>query len=188
MGKPHNFLRGWIAITSYYRWRNRGTKRQVLCLRPSTALKAQRLSWAQVCQTVAPIPHRQKPPMDQKESSTNGPLHTRQGPAVKFSVSFPNRPFNGHFHIHCDRGGFPGGSGVKNLPASAGDTGSIPGSGSFPGEGNGKPIPVFSPGKFHGLRSLMGYSLWGRKESDTTERLNNNDMIEEYFCLVFVSK
>ena len=27
------------------------------------------------------------------------------------------------------------------------------------------------PGKFHGWRSLVGYSPWGRKESDTTERL-----------------
>ena len=26
---------------------------------------------------------------------------------------------------------------VKNLPANAGDTGSVPGSGRFPGEGNG---------------------------------------------------
>ena len=28
------------------------------------------------------------------------------------------------------------------------------------------------PGKFHGLRSLVGYSPWGRKESDMTERLH----------------
>ena len=27
--------------------------------------------------------------------------------------------------------------------------------------------------KTHGQRSLAGYSSWGRKESDTTERLNN---------------
>ena len=30
-------------------------------------------------------------------------------------------------------------------------------------------IPVFLPGEFHGQRSLVGYSLWGHKESDTTE-------------------
>ena len=37
--------------------------------------------------------------------------------------------------------GFPGGSGVKNLPANAGDPGSIPGSGRSPGEGNaGNPL------------------------------------------------
>ena len=32
--------------------------------------------------------------------------------------------------------------------------------------------PVFMPGKSYGLRSLVGYSPWGRKESDTTERLH----------------
>jgi len=36
--------------------------------------------------------------------------------------------------------GFPGGSVVKNLPANAGVTGSIPGSGRSPGEGNGNPL------------------------------------------------
>ena len=36
--------------------------------------------------------------------------------------------------------GLPGGSLVKNTPASAGDAGSIPGSGKSPGEGNGYPL------------------------------------------------
>ena len=31
------------------------------------------------------------------------------------------------------------------------------------------PFSVFLPGEFHGERSLVGYSPWGRKESDTTE-------------------
>ena len=30
---------------------------------------------------------------------------------------------------------------------------------------------VCLPGEFQGQRSLVGYSPWGRKESDTTERL-----------------
>jgi len=33
------------------------------------------------------------------------------------------------------------------------------------------PTPVLLPGKSHGRRSLVGYSPWGRKESETTERL-----------------
>ena len=37
--------------------------------------------------------------------------------------------------------GFPGNSVIKNLPANAGDAGSIPGSGSSPGEGNDNPLP-----------------------------------------------
>ena len=32
--------------------------------------------------------------------------------------------------------------------------------------------PSILPGEFHGQRSLAGYSSWGRKESDTTERLS----------------
>ena len=36
---------------------------------------------------------------------------------------------------------------------------------------NWQPTPVFSPGEFHGQRSLAGYSPWGCKESDTTEQL-----------------
>ena len=32
-----------------------------------------------------------------------------------------------------------------------------------------QPTPVFLPGKSHGQRSLVGYSLWGRTELDTTE-------------------
>ena len=31
--------------------------------------------------------------------------------------------------------------------------------------------PVFLPGESHGQRSLVGYSPWGHKGSDTTERL-----------------
>jgi len=32
---------------------------------------------------------------------------------------------------------------------------------------------VFLPGEFHGKRSLMGYSLWGLKDSDTTKWLTH---------------
>ena len=42
--------------------------------------------------------------------------------------------------------GFPGGSLVKNLPASAGYTDSIPGLGRSPGEGNGNPLQYSSLG------------------------------------------
>ena len=40
--------------------------------------------------------------------------------------------------------------------------------------GKGQPTPVFVPGKSHGQRSLVSYSPWGRKESDTTERLSTH--------------
>ena len=68
--------------------------------------------------------------------------------------------------------GFPGGSVVKNLLASAGDASSIPGSRRSPGGGNGNPHQYSLLGKFHGQRSLAGYSPWGHKELDTTELLS----------------
>ena len=33
-----------------------------------------------------------------------------------------------------------------------------------------QPTPVFLPGKFHEQKSLVGYSPWGHKESDTREQ------------------
>ena len=68
------------------------------------------------------------------------------------------------FHL-----GFPGGSDSKESACKAGDLGSIPGWGSFPGEGNGLPTSALLPGEFHGQMSLVGYRPGGLKVSDTTE-------------------
>ena len=62
--------------------------------------------------------------------------------------------------------------GLKNLSANAGDTGdvgSIPGWGRSPGGGHGNPLQYSCLENPHGWRSLVGYSPWGHKESDTTE-------------------
>ena len=66
---------------------------------------------------------------------------------------------------------FPGGSAVKDPPAvqelqesrvrSLGR--------EAPLEEARQPTPAFSPGESHGQRGLVGYSLWGHKESDMTE-------------------
>ena len=40
--------------------------------------------------------------------------------------------------------------------------------------------PIFLPGKAHGWRSLAGYSPWGRKESDTTERLTHTHDVSQF--------
>ena len=37
-----------------------------------------------------------------------------------------------------------------------------------------QPTPGFLPGTSHGWKSLVGYTPWGRKESDTTEWLTHN--------------
>ena len=48
--------------------------------------------------------------------------------------------------------------------------------GKIPWSRKWQPTPKFLPGKFHGQRSLVGYSPWGLKESDTTEQLNTHTM------------
>ena len=45
------------------------------------------------------------------------------------------------------------------------------------------PTPLLLPGKSHGQRSLIGYSPWGHKELDTTERHFHYLLFSE--CLIF---
>ena len=61
--------------------------------------------------------------------------------------------------------GFTGGSLIKNLPANAGDVGSILGQ-EVPLNRKWQSTPIFLPGKVHGQRRLGGYSSWCCKESD----------------------
>ena len=65
--------------------------------------------------------------------------------------------------------GFPGGTDSKESACNVGDLGSIPGLERSPGEGNGNPLQYSCLENPHGQRSLVGYSPWGRKESDMTE-------------------
>ena len=58
---------------------------------------------------------------------------------------------------------------VKNPPANAGDTGSIPGSGRSPLKEGMATHSIFLPGESHGQRSLAGYSPRGCTKSDMTE-------------------
>ena len=52
---------------------------------------------------------------------------------------------------------------------NAGDLGSIPGSGTFPGEGNGNPLQYSCLEKTSWTEGLAGYRLWDRKEPDMTQ-------------------
>ena len=69
--------------------------------------------------------------------------------------------------------GFPGGSDDEESACNVGDQGSIPGWGRSPWRREWQAIPVFLPGELHEERSVAGYSPWGCKESDTTERLTH---------------
>ena len=68
--------------------------------------------------------------------------------------------------------GLPGGSDSKESACNAGHVSSIPGLGRFPWRREWLPTPVCWPGEFHGQRSLVGYSPWGHKESETTEHFH----------------
>ena len=82
--------------------------------------------------------------------------------------------------------GFPGGPVVKNLPANAGDVGSVPGSGRSPGEENGNPL------QYSCLGNPMDRGAWQTtvhgiaKESDMTLRLNNYNYVLTMCFLFFL--
>ena len=65
-----------------------------------------------------------------------------------------------------------GGSDGKEAACNAGDLSSIPGLKRSPGGGHGNPPQYSCLENPHGQRSLVGYSPWGRKESDTAEQLS----------------
>ena len=58
---------------------------------------------------------------------------------------------------------------IKNLPAIQNTQ--VWSLSQIPSRREQQPTPVFLCGEFHGQRSLVSYSPWGGKESDTTERL-----------------
>ena len=68
--------------------------------------------------------------------------------------------------------GFPGGSAGKESTCNAGDLGSIPGLGRYPGEGNSYPLQC------SGLENSMDCIVHGgHKESDMTERLSLSNVL-----------
>ena len=72
---------------------------------------------------------------------------------------------------------FPGGSDGKESTCSAGDLGLIPGLGRSPGGEQGNPLQCSCLENPHGQRSLIGYSPWGCRELNMTERLSTVDCL-----------
>ena len=80
---------------------------------------------------------------------------------------------------------------------SAGGPGLIPGSGSYPGEGNGNPLQysclensmeVLLHGELHSLEGYnlwagKEYNLWARQELDRTERLKHTEKSPKVFTM-----
>ena len=78
--------------------------------------------------------------------------------------------------------GFPGGKVVKSLPANAGDTGSIPGSGRSPGREDGNPLQYSCLENSHKRRGLVGSSLGGSTQLDTPEQACSSDPVDRNRC------
>ena len=68
--------------------------------------------------------------------------------------------------------GFPGGSAGKEFTCGVGELVWSLGLGRSPGEWHGNPLQYSCLENPHGQRSLVGYSPWYWKESDTTEQLS----------------
>ena len=67
---------------------------------------------------------------------------------------------------------FPGGSGGKSVCLQCQRPGFNPWVGKIPWRRKRRPAPVLLSWKSHGQSSLVGYSPWGHKESNTTEQLH----------------
>ena len=78
------------------------------------------------------------------------------------------------------------GSDGKESACSAGDLGSISGLGRSPGGGHGNPHQYSYLENPYGQRNLVGYSTWGHKELDTTDRLSTALTRTHIFIHVFM--
>ena len=73
--------------------------------------------------------------------------------------------------------GFPGGASDKEPTCQCRihkRCGFSPWTGKIPWRRAWQPTPVFLPGESHGQRSPVGYSPWGRKESDMTDQYRHD--------------
>ena len=107
-------------------------------------------------------------------------LHTSNCPAVQckrhFDMDWKNQSFVQLALLQCwlyyGVWSFPGGSDSESVCLQCGRPRFDPWVVKIPWRRKWQPTPVLLPGKFHGWRSLVGYSPRGRKQSDTTERLH----------------
>ena len=88
----------------------------------------------------------------------------------RFSTIWTTREVLNRLQYSVNRG-FPGGSDNKESACNAGGPGFDPWVGKILWKREWQPTPLFLPGEFHGYRSLVGWSPWGCKESDTSEWL-----------------
>ena len=95
--------------------------------------------------------------------------------------------FNGYLCFNMYPWGFSGGSDGKESACNAWDPGSIPGSGRSPGERKEWQLtPLFSSGKYHRQRRLVGYSPWGGKRDGYNWVTNTHKHTCTYITILFL--
>ena len=83
-----------------------------------------------------------------------------------------------------DEGGLPWWLSGKESACQVGDLGLI--LGEIPWLRKLQPTPVFLTQKSHGQRSMVRYSSWGCKESDTTNSNKMNEDISDSNCVIYL--
>ena len=78
---------------------------------------------------------------------------------------------------------FPGGSDGKSVCLQCKRLGFDPWVGNIPWRRKWQPTPVFLPGKFHGQRSLAGYSPRGQKELHMMEHMCTHTQTHTYLYI-----
>ena len=122
----------WVAISFFNAWKWKVKVKPLSCVRPSAT------PWAAAYQA---------PPsmgFSMQEYWSGVPLPSPLQMVSMLYIMNSNKVCMG----------FPCGSVIKNPPASAGDSGLIPGWERFPGEGNGNPLP------YSCLGNPMGRGAW----------------------------
>ena len=92
---------------------------------------------------------------------------------VHLKVHYDWKNILGSFYWNQHFMDFPGGSALKDLPSNEGDAGLIPGSGRFPGEGNGNPL------QYSYLGNLVDRGAWKATCSSWVTRTGHDLAIEQ---------
>jgi len=113
-----------------------------------------------------------------------------QNPIKKWLLVAQNKRrwhFKTTIFLICSRlmRGFPGGSDSKESACNAGDLGSIPGLERSPGGGHDNPLQYSCLENPVDRGAWRDCSPWGRKESDTTERLSTHTACEASLIELF---
>ena len=123
------------------------------------------LSRVRLFETPWTVAHQASPSMEfSRQEYWSGLPFPSPGNSPFLETTFP--------YIYNFSGASLGAQTVKCLPAMWERPGFDPWLSKIPWSRQWPPTPVLLPRKFHGWRSLVGYSPWGCKESDTTERLH----------------